>query len=223
MVVASTAHAQFRLFNGIDEIEILAGPALVSFYGVDYGTDFDYDTKIKVGYSAGFGIGWHLNKRMSINVKFLFERKGRDISFKTNYFDEPTEQFKIGEVESFYNLNYLSAPITIEYMINKKRNFFMEGGPYISYLLKAQRVINSLYDGTRTIALINDDLAQVDWGITLAIGYSIPIKLVRAINLRLFATYGLMDISDYPDNISFQKAYNQSIGLSFGFVKNIIH
>jgi Outer membrane protein beta-barrel domain len=224
LAISSATQAQFRnILRSIDEAEVIGGLSLISFHDVEYETEFQHDTKLKPGYLIGIGTGWHLNEKIAIALKFLAESKGRSISYMIRYFDEDTQEFKIGEAESIYNLNYLSASVTLKHLLGRKKRFFIEGGPYISYLLKAQAIINYLYDGTKTVTPVKEDFASVDFGITIAVGYYIPVKTDKGINLRLFSTYGIVDISHYPENISFQKAYTQSAGVSFSFVKKVSH
>jgi hypothetical protein len=106
--------------KSIDEAEVIAGPALVSFDGLT----FSQYNRTKVGYTIGIAANWSLVRRLTISAKFLYERKGVFQQFQANYQDPMTLEIKKGEVKDIWNFDYLSLPITLRYDLNRKRNFF---------------------------------------------------------------------------------------------------
>ena len=215
MVVASTAHAQFRLFKGIDEIEITGGVSSVSFMNELY----DEYTENKLGHRVGIGAGWEMNDKFSFCSGVFLERKGIDRHYTAKYYDVQVEDFRMGEVDENTNLDYVTVVLAVKFSLTKERNLFIESGPYSSYLFKAQSITQLSWQGKMAYDA-KDYYKKFDFGFYLRVGYAIPSD--RTWNLMIWSSYchGLVDVTkEDSTTTAFHDVKNQalSVGLSFCF------
>lgn len=208
-----SSHAQFHVLRGIDEIEILGGPSLVTFGGEDWESN-----KIKIGYSAGLGAAWKLKEKSAIVVKLLSERKGIKFSYETTYFDDDMQQHT-GKVTRITNLNYLTVPITFRYFFDPRNQFLVEIGAYISYLYKAQAVTESSWR-SKDVYNRKNDFTEFDSGLSLLIGYTHPFNNNISIKFWVNGGYGLVKIGDESGATGFLNVHNETLGIGVSLVKH---
>lgn len=216
MVVASTAHAQFRLFNGIDEIEIAGGVSLVWLEDVKYE---NYNVS-KIGYFGGVGLGWQICDKLDIDIKFQFQRKGINRLYDVRYFNEVTQDFQDGEIYESWNFNYFTISLPVSYYLDNKRKFYVGLGPFLSKLRKLQIETQYRYNGTHEVSSGLSNFKDIDFGVTVLLGHNLQLSGFLDINLGLFFDIGLIDISNYSNNTAFQIARTRSLGLSIALKKN---
>ncbi len=108
--------------------------------GVTMNQDFGEDKDIhnmSVGFTSGVGLQYYFGKILSISSGISFIRKGYsnvDTSYSNYYYG------------SFYDSNtkndidYLSVPLTVNFYLNKNRNYYIGLGAYSSFLMNAREV-----------------------------------------------------------------------------------
>lgn len=153
---------------------IKGGLNLTNLYVEDASTE-----KLKAGFNAG--IFWKLAvaKGFSIQPEVLYSQKGT----KTTY-----DNFIQGDGEYRFNLNYLEVPLLA--VVNLGKNFNIQAGPYVGYLLSAN-VKDMNNDGTINGAadLNEDNFERWDYGVAGGLGFDVS-------NFTLGAryNYGLREI-----------------------------
>lgn len=203
------------LIKGIDEVEIMAGPGLVSLRGI---THPEYN-ETKVGYTAGIGASWYLSNKTALSTKLLLERKGNRRSYEVTYFDELSQEFK-GQIEEIRILDYLSVPVTFRFFFDKRKYFFVEAGPYGSYLHKAQSITNLSWRG-KDINNRKDSYTEFDAGIFVGAGYRPPLSRSLSAGFLISSAYGFTDISLASSNSAYHLSKNEMFTIAFSLIKKL--
>lgn len=183
-----TVQAQLRpLIKAIDEVEVIAGPSLVSLRG----NSWEANKVTKIGFSAGVGLQFLRKNNFSIGSNFLFERKGVKHRYETFYYD-PNE--KVGNVESIFHFDYITFSPLIRYFPGRKTRFYTEFSPFAAYIIKAQQIINREYNNTRQINERIDFYKRGDWGFKFGTGMTVPLCEKSSLNICLQYNLGLLSI-----------------------------
>lgn len=185
-----------------------------------------------LGFEAGLFTSFKISERWYFKPSLYYTTKGADYSqfYTRDTIVEIEIQGVKGEVPTFYRANvngairmhYLELPLSIAYK-NKKR-FFVETGPYFSYLLKGKDRghvhLDIGEDGflsdDRDYAY-DDAIHQLEYGINLTGGYefdfgmSIYLKGTRSLN-RLYRTSHFEEIEQ-----SEVKLYNTLVALGIRY------
>lgn len=134
---------------------IKAGVNLTNMYVKDVS-----DENMKVGFNAGFFTKLPVTRGFSIQPELLYTSKGA----KENY-----NNFIEGKGEYRFNLNYIELPVLA--VFNVAKNFNIQVGPYVSYLvaanikdLKDNGTINNIAD------LDAENFNRFDWGAAGGLG-----------------------------------------------------
>lgn len=199
----------------IDKVEVILGATSTTFVG----NDWNNYNKIKIGYSLGVGVGWSISKKSSINLRCLVERKGIKFSSEVYYYDDAMQQQK-GTSSQITNLNYLSFPLTFQYQIGQTANkdFMIDGGPYFSYLYKAQAISKDSWRPKEVYNRIND-FKNIDYGLALWIAYCFNLKNDFSIKPWCSATFGIPSIGKESGSTGFLNARNQSFAIGVTLIK----
>lgn len=203
-----------RVLRSVDEVEILGGPSLISIRGVEFE---DYIKK-KVGYTVGIGGKWHIKNRTALKSYLIFERKGFNQKVDVNYFDEDLQPQK-GKLDYTWNLNYATIPIVLQQYFDKRNSFFIETGPYFSYLLKGQSIASYSWRDGKEFGDLKKMVRNFDLGLNFFLGYKIPFNDNNLfIEMRIETNYGLIDIYAYSNELSFRNhlvSFDVSVGKNF--------
>ena len=133
------------------------------------------------------------NDRFAANVGLGFEMKGTQ-----------------NESGSFYNrYNYLLLPVKGKMNFGAGKNFFVEFGPYVGYLLTN----TVLVEGTK----YHDDgsYKKVDFGISFGAGYRIVLAQNLGMTIKISNNLGLINIQKQDSE---NKKFINSISILIGVV-----
>jgi hypothetical protein len=163
----------------------------------------------KAGFYAGLSAQYNFNKYCAIHTEIAFDRKGsaEKVTFTDIYGNT------IGTPKVTFQYNSLTLPILFRASFGEKVKFFLNAGPYVSYLLKAESKIPLSYvDGT-----INEtsDLHKIDAGITHGLGIIVPVKNKLYLSCELRDNWGVVGLFKSTNNSNGQ-SYNHSLALLFG-------
>jgi len=70
-----------------------------------------------------------------------------------------------------YRADYLMIPLLVKYSIGEYKGFFIEGGPYMGCLINYAEKFKTIGQVDRT-----QDMKKLDMGMTLGMGFVIPIQ-----------------------------------------------
>ena len=151
------------------------------------------------GFNLGGSMDYYFSNSWSVKTKLIYDRKGWDNGFIEDEF---------GSTITDFNLDYLTVPVMASWQFGNKRNWFLEFGPYVGFLLNAEE--------TRFGTDVTDSFNGTDFGLALGIGVKIPLND----KLKLFFEYegqgGLVDIfkqNDYSAVTNSRSSIN--VGLNF--------
>lgn len=175
MAFGMTAFAQEKERMGYPEkgdFELGAG------VGVNFSTvkadDFDYDTG--TGFNVALSGDYYFSNRWSIKAKLMYDQKG----FNDAYFID-------GDYITDVNMNYLTIPVMANWHFGKKRQWYLNFGPYASFLMSAEETEGGVD--------LKEGFNSTDFGLEVGIGVKIPLND----QLKLFIEYedsaGFTDIN----------------------------
>lgn len=151
------------------------------------------------GFNLGASMDYYFSNSWSVKTKLIYDRKGWDNGFIEDDF---------GSYITDYNLDYLTVPVLASWHFGNNKNWFLEFGPYVGFLLNAEEV--------RFGTDVTDSFNSTDFGLALGIGVKIPLND----KLKLFFEYegqgGLIDIfkqNDYSAVTNSRSSIN--VGLNF--------
>ncbi|HWZ35308.1 MAG TPA: porin family protein [Mucilaginibacter sp.] len=125
-------------------------------------TDANYNSDAVAGLNLGVAVDQYFSHDWSINVGLNYQQKGW--ANGTVYFDNGNQ---IDGVD--FKLHYLTVPVLANLHFGYKRNWYVDFGPYIGFLLSASESSNTTFD---TKSYFN----SVDGGVAANIGVKIPIN-----------------------------------------------
>jgi hypothetical protein len=162
----------------------------------------------EINFTGGLSVQFMLQKNFSLISGFAFERKGQ--IFKETYHDGNA----IVNFRERVDLNYFNLPIMCRKTFGKTINYFIDGGIYLGYIIKASSIgVDS--DGNSYKSDISQYYKNFDSGIALGIGLSIPIKEKVSLSFEIRNYSGLLNIGATPvENDS--KILNNSTNLLLG-------
>ncbi|MGZ5244678.1 MAG: porin family protein [Bacteroidia bacterium] len=183
------------------EAGVVAGPNYSILYG-NWLVNKSADPKI--GLTSGLAFQYNLKKRFTLNANIYFERKGcqniRESEFL--YKDSFLTNFKSS---SYYHADYISIPILARLTFGKKVKFFINAGPYFSYLLawneshhfNAPEIREPEYNASYYYNY-TENFRRYDFGISSGAGLSFPIQDDYTLTLEARNNLGLANISVRP-------------------------
>lgn len=131
------------------------------------------------GFNVGLAADYFFSNRWSVKGKLIFDQKGWDNGF---FNDLDTGNSYITD----YNLNYLSVPVMANWHFGKKRNWYLNFGPYVGFLMGATETANSRN--------VKEAFNSTDYGISYGIGVKIPVTDKLKISLEYDEQGGFMNI-----------------------------
>lgn len=173
-------------------------------FNIGYNNSTVSDTYESSDAGAGLNIGgsmdYYFSNSWSIKTKLIYDQKGWD-----NGYIQDNGGFAF---VTDYNLNYLTVPVMANWHFGSNKNWFLEFGPYVGFLLNAEE--------TRFGTDVTDFFNTTDFGLALGIGVKIPLND----KLKLFFEYegqgGVNDIlqqNDYSAVTNSRSSIN--VGLNF--------
>lgn len=173
-------------------------------FNIGYNSSTVSDSQFSADNGSGMNLAgsmdYYFSNTWSIKTKLIYDQKGWD-----NGFIEDADGF---DYITDFNVNYLTVPVMANWHFGNKRNWFLEFGPYVGFLLNAE---DSRF-GTDVTEAFN----TTDFGLALGIGVKIPLND----KLKLFFEYegqgGLNDIfkqNDYSSVTNSRSSIN--VGLNF--------
>jgi hypothetical protein len=134
-VSAIIAKSQSKSYDtGID-----GGPGLAIFYA---SSGLFSETGFSMSVVAGIFYQYNFNETVSLKSGINYERKGVQME---NRFDQFPANGNL-----FYNFDYLTVPIMVKAYFGQNIWFFINAGPYVSYLIN-----QSIFFNPETEALIS--------------------------------------------------------------------
>jgi opacity protein-like surface antigen len=142
----------------------------------------------RIAFNAGAFGDYFFSDRWSIKVKLTYDQKGWNDGFI---------RLDNGEsVKTDYKLDYLTIPVMANWHFGKKRNWYLNFGPYAGILLSAKETAFNMD--------LKDYIQSTDFGIAMGIGVKIPITEKIKILFEFDQQSGFTDIIKNNMGSSFQ-------------------
>lgn len=119
-------------------------------YGYDY----------RSGYNVSAFTDFYFNDRWSLRTRVFFDRKGYD--------NELLVDENGNTANTDINLNYITIPVTANWHFGRKRNWYLNFGPYVGFLSGVKE--------TRFDLDVKDEFNTTDVGLAVGIGVKIPLN-----------------------------------------------
>jgi hypothetical protein len=206
----------YRVFGQMNRFEIGAegSPSLIFLFGNKVLRD---NHKPFIGFSGGAYFQYNFSKMISLRTDIAFERKGScfPLTF-TNEIGETIEQ-----ITAKTNFNYLTMPVLLRITLGKKIKFFANSGVFFGYLIKQTSVFHTKIVSPSLRKQDNTSFdKRFDFGISMGLGFSIPIKERFQLSFELRNNMGLLNISAvgvYGNGTIQTNSTNLLIGFGYKF------
>lgn len=179
------------------------GLALGSNYTSFRGSDFLKSTEPGFGFLGGISLEYKINKTLSISTGFSFEQKviKNETDFTITYIDDSTGMIVHDEINAKTNnkYQYFSFPLLLKCSIGKSKTFYLNGGPFISFLQKHKKESKFVNKNGGNIIYSSDskynfplaDDVSGDYGVSLGIGKTFELTMKNKISIELRDNLGL--------------------------------
>lgn len=172
--------------------------------GLNYSSLRGYDGFVDdnpgFAYLFGFSFQHEIQENLSIKVDLNYERKAQISKSTINLIDNsesplPIEQ-SIYKSKTTTYLNYIVLPIMLKYNFSNDKSFYINGGPYLGYLLKSgiksESNAPSIYNGD-----VEDtkNRKSLDYGISAGIGKEFKFNENHNFYIELRENLGLANIA----------------------------
>jgi opacity protein-like surface antigen len=150
------------------------------------------------GFNAGFSADYYFSDRWSIKGKLIYDQKG---------WDNGSFENQNGRFITDYNLNYLTVPVMANWHFGRRRNWYLNFGPYAGFLLSAEETVG----GTDVKEAFNAN----DFGIAVGIGVKIPVSDKLKISLEYEGQGGFSNVFKESDGSIQNSRGSFNIGMTF--------
>lgn len=142
-------------------------------------------------YLAGVSFEYQLKDRLSLIANINYDRKSATRELYTEIIENPDDPGFYGDIKIKFNNQFISLPILVKYDFGSNNSFYVNGGPFINYLLKSQ--LSNDYDNATDD--ITDNFKSLDFGLTFGIGKTFKLKSNREIIVEIRENLGLPNLS----------------------------
>lgn len=173
----------------------------VGYNAATVSTGNQTNSEYRSGFNAAFLMEYYFSDRWGIKGKLLYDQKGWNNGYLS--FENNGESFYTN-----YKLDYITVPVMANWHFGKKRNWYLNFGPYIGFLLNASESAG----GTDLKPLFK----KIDAGLAYGIGVKFPIAPNAKLFLELDDQSGIANIVNSTDGSSLHSNRGSfNIGVNF--------
>lgn len=163
---------------------------------------------MSVGFNAALSADYYFSDMWSIKVKAIYDRKGWDNGEIYEFSYDPIVQ---PAIRTDFNLDYVTVPVQVGFHFGGKRNFYLNTGPYIGFLVNAKE--------TEMDTDLKEGFSNVDFGLSFGAGFKYPVSDYIKIFTEFEMQGGVIEIFDERSNdaleITTNSRYSFNIGINF--------
>ncbi|WP_281232558.1 porin family protein [Flavobacterium gelatinilyticum] len=159
--------------------------------GLTYTGFRGYDSSgSREGFSYLFGASFQfpLKEKLSIKADLNYERKTQISEGRMGSWENGGMTYRTIKATAYYN--YITLPVLLKYTFSSK-NFYVNGGPYVGYLLKSGMKSKS-WDGDMENTKYRK---RFDFGIAAGFGKEFKLTQKHLLYLELRDNLGLTDVA----------------------------
>lgn len=173
----------------------------VGFNGATVVSNDNETTKSKSGFNVAFSLDSYFSNRWSIKTKAIYDQKGWADGYAA-----------IGDIlyqKADYSLNYITIPVMANWHFGKTRNWYLNFGPYVGFLLDAKM---SAYTGS-----FKSSFNSVDGGLAYGIGIKLSLSQKTKFYFELEGQSGVSTIFKYNASTTDAHVARGSINVGVNF------
>jgi hypothetical protein len=169
-----------------------------------------------VDFLVGVSFEYQLKERLSLVANINYDRKTATDNPYIEIFPSPDDPSFYGRVKIKFKNQFISLPILLKYKFGPRNSLYINGGPFMSYMLKSE--LWNDYDEVNSDQ--TDNYKTLDFGLVFGFGKTFKLKNNTEINVEIRENLGLSNISNVPvvDNGSIKtNSLNLICNYSFNF------
>lgn len=147
-----------------------------------------------VDFLVGVSFEYQLKNRLSLVANINYDRKTATDNPYIEIFDSPDDPSFYGRVKIKFKNQFISLPILLKYQFGPDNSLYINGGPFMSYMIKSE--LWNDYDERNTDQ--TDNYKSLDFGLTFGFGKAFKLKNNKEISIEIRENLGLSDISAVP-------------------------
>lgn len=178
----------------------------VGYNGATVVSNDNQSTKSKSGFNAAFSVDNYFSNRWSLKVKAIYDQKGWGEGFLTVNTSSSSTTYPSVD----YSLNYITVPVMANWHFGKTRNWYLDFGPYIGFLLDAK--VSSGYNGSLK-TLFN----TTDGGLAYGIGIKLPVSQKTKFYIEFDGQSGVSNIFKYNASLTDVHVTRGSFNIGLNF------
>jgi hypothetical protein len=170
-------------------------------FGVNLGynaatvTTSNLNADYRSGFNAGLAAEHYFSDSWSFKAKVLYDQKGWANGF-------------IGTTRTAFSLDYITVPLLANWHFGRTKNWYLNFGPYISFLLSAKTDVN----GQDVKSVFND----TDGGLDIGIGVKFPVSTNTHFFIEVNGQGGVVDVAKNNSGSTIKNSVSAiNIGLNF--------
>jgi hypothetical protein len=177
------------------------------------GNAYSENLAANFSYLGGLSFEYFLKDNLSIGANLNYENK----TAKDNGYLYLMNQDGFGErvkSDAKINYSYLVLPVYVSYYFTPKKDFYVNGGLFVGYLLNSKFTSKRFNDTTDT----TDKNKSTDGGLVLGFGKVFKLNEKNDLKLELRENFGLVNTSDvevYNDGTIKTNSFNLILNWSF--------
>jgi hypothetical protein len=147
-----------------------------------------------VDFLVGVSFEYQLKERLSLVANLNYDRKTATDNPYIEIFYSPDDPSFYGRVKIKFKNQFISLPILLKYQFGPDNSLYINGGPFMSYMIKSE--LWNDYDERNTDQ--TDNYKSLDFGLTFGFGKTFKLKNNNEISVEIRENLGLSNISDVP-------------------------
>jgi hypothetical protein len=158
-------------------------------------TNSDY----RSGFNIGLVVDHYFSESWSIKAKGLYDQKG----WNSGFIQTTSDSYNTN-----YQLDYLTIPVMANWHFGRTKNWYLNFGPYLSFLLNAKETTG----GQDLKSLFN----TTDAGLDVGIGIKFPVANTTKFFIELNGLAGVSDLIKNNQGSAIRNSVSAvNIGLNF--------
>lgn len=147
-----------------------------------------------VDFLVGVSFEYQLKEKLSLVANINYDRKTATDNPYIEIFDSPDDPSFYGRVKIKFKNQFISLPILLKYKFGLGNSLYINGGPFVSYMLKSE--LWNDYDEVNSDQ--TDNYKSLDFGLVFGFGKTFKLKNNNEISVEIRENLGLSDISAVP-------------------------
>ena len=178
-----------------------------------------YNESPAFAYLGGINFEYQMKEKLSLKIELNYERKSQkaanNIYIRQN-FDDPVQEYNFTSKRHY---DYLIVPILLKYSFTNKDSFYINGGPFIGFLLQSKYTndLNVSGFGSSDV-IITKNNKKTDFGLSFGLSKNFDLKNNKTFYIEIRENLGLNNTSKidvWNGGTVKTNAINLLFGLSF--------